>query len=237
MLIRGEALIRGRYLFQFEYPKLRQLFEARRLLEEIRYIHSSPSLLRTRGIGAAVFYGTLCNTGIFRTRGKFRTLPNIYYEEFYSEPCVTLAYLKPWHIQNPRRIHNTVKHLLLNILFKTLCNPDIFGALVYSQLWYILKSKHIQSPAKYLRWSILLNTLCNYSIFRRPIYSKLSLIQNPIVSVTLYQLFFGTTNLLLLLYSLLLLKVFFQPVFMSYRALNKASHCRYLKEYWIWFTS
>ena len=35
----------------------------------------------------------------------------IYYEELYSEPCVTLAYLKPWHIQDPRHIHNTVKHL------------------------------------------------------------------------------------------------------------------------------
>ena len=50
-------------------------------------------------------------TGIFRTRGIFRTLSNIYYEEFYSEPCITLAYLKLWHIQNPRDIPNTVKHL------------------------------------------------------------------------------------------------------------------------------
>ena len=141
-------------------------------------------MLRTRGIWWAVFYGTLCNTGIFRTRDIFRTLPNIYYEEFYSEPCVTLAYLKPWHIQNPRHIHNTVKHLLWNILFKTLRNFGIFRTLVYSQLWYMLKSKHIQRPAKYLRWSILLKTLCNYSKFRRPIYSKLSLIQNPIVSAT-----------------------------------------------------
>ena len=30
----------------------------------------------------------------------FRTLSSIYYGEFYSEPCVTLAYLEPWHIQN-----------------------------------------------------------------------------------------------------------------------------------------
>ena len=140
--------------------------------------------MRIRWIWWAVFYGILCNTGIFRTQGIFRTLPNVYYEEFYSEPCVTLAYLKPWHIQNPRHIHNTVKHLLWNILFKTLCNLGIFRTLVYPQLWYILKSKHIQSPAKYLRWSILLKTLCNYSKFRRPIYSKLSLIQNPIVSAT-----------------------------------------------------
>ena len=44
------------------------------------------------------FCGTLCNTGIFRIQGRFSTLSNIYYEEFYSEPCVTLAYLKPLFI-------------------------------------------------------------------------------------------------------------------------------------------
>ena len=130
----------------------------------------------------AVFCRTLCNTGKFRTWGIFRTLLNIYYGELYSEPWVTLAYLKPWHIQNPRHIHNTVKHLSWNILFKTLCNLDIFRTLVYSELRYILKSKHIQSLGKYLRWSILSKTLGNYSKFRRPINSKLLLIQNPIVS-------------------------------------------------------
>ena len=114
----------------------------------------------------------------------FRTLSNIYDGKFYSQPGVTPAYLEPWHIQNPRHIQNTAKHLSRNILFKTLCNPDIFRNLVYSELWYILKSKHIQNPAEYLRWSILLRTLYNYSIFRRLIYSKLSLIQKASVSVT-----------------------------------------------------
>ena len=123
-----------------------------------------------------------CNIGILRTRGIFRTQSNIYYGEFYSEPCVAIAYLKPWHIQNPRHIHNTVKHLSWNILFKTLCNPAIFRTLVYSPPWYILKLKHIQNPAEYLRWSILLRTL--YIIFRRPIYSKLSLNQNASVPVS-----------------------------------------------------
>ena len=130
------------------------------------------------------FLQNLCNIGIFRTRGIFRTMSNIYYGKFYSEPCVTLAYLKPWHIQNPRHIHNTVKYLSWNILFKTLCNPDIFKTRVYSQLWRILKSKYIQSPVKYLRWSILLRTLCNYSKFRHQMSSKLLLIQNRSVSAT-----------------------------------------------------
>ena len=141
------------------------------------------SILRIRRIWWAVFYRALFNTGIFRTRGIFRTLSNIYYGEFCTESCVTLAYLKPWHIQNPRHIHNTIKHLSWNILFKTFYNPDIFRTLLYSPLWYILKNKHIHIPAEYLRWSILLRTLCNYSIFRLPIYSKLSLIQNASVSV------------------------------------------------------
>ena len=139
--------------------------------------------LRTRGIlrtlsniYMADFYRNLCNTGIFRTQSIFGTLSNIYDGKFYSQPCVTPACLESLHIQN------TAKHLSGNILFKTLCNPDIFRSLVYSELWYILKSKHIQNPAEYLRWSILLRTLCNYSRFRRPLYSKLPHIQNRCLS-------------------------------------------------------
>ena len=90
-------------------------------------------------------------------------------KNLYSQPCVTPVYLEPWHIQNSRHIQNTAKHVLRNILFKTLCNPNILRNLVYSELWYIMKSKHIQIPAKYLRWSILLKTLCNYSRFRAPL--------------------------------------------------------------------
>ena len=132
-----------------------------------------------------VFYRTLCNTGIFRTRRIFRTLSNIYDGKFYSQPCVTPAYLEPWHVRNPRHIQNTAKHLSRNILFKTLCNSDIFRNLVYSELWYIMKSRHIHNPAEYLRWSILLRTLRNYSRFRDPIYSKLPHIQSRCLSATL----------------------------------------------------
>ena len=155
-------------------------------------VYSSPDRLRAqtntqepvKHVWWAVFYRTLCNTGIFRIRGIFRTFSNIYDGKFYLQPCMTSAYLEPWHIQNPRYIQNTAKHLSQDILFKILCNPDIFRTLVYSELWYILKSKHIQNPAKYLRWSILLRTLCNYSRFRGPIYSKLPHIQNRCVSAT-----------------------------------------------------
>ena len=48
------------------------------------------------------------NSDMFIIRGIFRTLSNTYCGKFYSEPCITLAYLKPWHIQNPR--HNPLQH-------------------------------------------------------------------------------------------------------------------------------
>ena len=75
-----------------------------------------------------VFYTTLCNTGIFRAQGIFKTLSNIYDRKLYSQTFVTLAYLEKWHIQN------TTEHLSQNILFKTFCNPDIFRTLVYSPI-------------------------------------------------------------------------------------------------------
>ena len=111
------------------------------------------------------------------------------------------------HIQNPRHIHNTVKHLLWNILLnKTLCNPDIFRTLVYSQLWYILKSKHIQSPAEYLKWSILEPCVniayLNAQYIQAFAYSEAQCVRYSLM----YQLFFKTTNLLLLLYPLLFIK-------------------------------
>ena len=132
----------------------------------------------------AVFYRTLCNTGIFRARGIFRTLSNVYDGKFYSQPCVTPAYLEPWHIQNPRHIQNTAKHLSRNILFKTLCNPDTFRNLIHSVLWYILKLKHNQKPVEYLRWRFLLIALCKYIRFRARIYYKLPHIQNCCFSAT-----------------------------------------------------
>ena len=117
-------------------------------------VYSSSSILRAqrrtqkpvKHAWRNVFYRTLCNAGILRTRGIFRTLSNIYDGKIYSQPCVTLVYLEPWHIQNPRHIQNTAKHQSRNILFKTLCNPDTFRTQNY-----ILKSKHIQNPAIYLR--------------------------------------------------------------------------------------
>ena len=138
------------------------------------------------------FLRTLC---IFRARGISRTLPNIYDGRLHSKPCVTPAYLEPWHIQNPSHIQNTAKHISRNILFKTLCNPDIFRNLVYSEHWYILKSKHIQNPSEYLRWSILLRTLQRPCIFKTLAYSEPVFVSYSLM----YQLFFRTTNVLLYL--------------------------------------
>ena len=139
-------------------------------------VYLNHNILKAQGILRNL--SNMSSTGIFRTQGIFRTLSNIYDGKIYSQRCVTLAYLEPWHIQN------TAKHLSRNILFKTLCNPDIFRTLVYAELWYILKSKHIQNPVEYLRWDILLRTLCNYSRFRGPIYSNLLHIHNRCLSGT-----------------------------------------------------
>ena len=114
----------------------------------------------------------------------FQTLSNIYCGESYSESCVA-PYLKPWHIQNQRHIHNIVQHLSWHILFKFLCNLDLLRTLLHSTLCFTLKKKHIQNPTEYLRWSILLRTLCNCSIFRRPIYSKFVYSEREFVSYSL----------------------------------------------------
>ena len=127
-------------------------------------VYSSPGRLRAQGIPR-----NLSKMYDFKTRGTFRILSNIYDGKFYSQPCVTPAYLEPWHIQNPRHIQNTAKHLSRNILFKTLCNPDIFKTLVYSELWYILKSNHIQNPIEYPRYS-------NYSKIYLFLFSQLPMI-------------------------------------------------------------
>ena len=83
------------------------------------------------------FYRILCNTSMFRFRGIFRTLSNISDGKFYQQPCVTLVYLEPWHIQNPRHIQNTAKHLSRNILFEKLCKSDIFRTLsIFKNLVY-----------------------------------------------------------------------------------------------------
>ena len=77
---------------------------------------------------------TLRNTGIFKTRGIFRAPKNIYYGEFYSEPCVTLAYLKPciFRIQDIVIILSSIYHE------KFYSKPSV--TLTYLEPWYIHNS-------------------------------------------------------------------------------------------------
>ena len=89
----------------------------------ITYVYSSPSIMRTRGLWWAVLYRTLCNTGIFRTWDIFQTVSNICYGEFYSESCMTLAYLKPWYIQN----QNTVSRISIFIILSN----------IYQEIFYL----------------------------------------------------------------------------------------------------
>ena len=96
-------------------------------------------ILRTWGIFRITWISRIQFTQNFlwpchlRPRGIFRTLSNIYNEAFCSELCVTLAYLKPWHVQNLRNIWNPVKHLWCSIFLRTLCNPGMFRTLVYAE--------------------------------------------------------------------------------------------------------
>ena len=106
---------------------------------------------------------------MFRTWGIFAILSNIYDVAFFKEPCVSLAYLEPWYIQNLRKNKYPVKHLY-DVVFSLwklayIQNPDIF--------W----NRGIQNPVKYIWWSILFRTL-KYSIFRLLIHSKPSDIWN-----------------------------------------------------------
>ena len=100
------------------------------------YVYSSPSILRTRGIWWAVFYRTLCNTGIFRTRGIFQTLSNIYYGEFYSESRVTLAYLKYWYIQNQNAVSRISIFIILSNLYHEIFHLNSCATLIFRTLLY-----------------------------------------------------------------------------------------------------
>ena len=101
------------------------------------YVYSSPSILRTRGIWWVVFYRTPCNTGIFRTRGIFRTLSNNYYGELYSESCVTLAYLKPWHIENQNTVSRINIFIILSNIYHEIFYLNSCLTLTYLEPCYI----------------------------------------------------------------------------------------------------
>ena len=101
------------------------------------YVYSSPSILRTRGIWWTVFYTTLCTTGKFRTRGIFQTLSNIYYREFYSESCVTLAYLKPWDIQNQNTVGRISIFIILSNIYHEIFYLNSCVTLTYLEPYYI----------------------------------------------------------------------------------------------------
>ena len=77
----------------------------------------NPGILRTGGIFRIPWISRIQFTQNFllpchlRTRVFIRTLSNIYNGTLCSEPCVTLSYLEPWHVQNLNNIWNPVNHL------------------------------------------------------------------------------------------------------------------------------
>ena len=141
----------------------------------------------------AVFYRTLCNTGIFRARGIFRTLSNVYDGKFYSQPCVTSAYLEPRHIQN------TAKHLSRSISFKNLVQhqhiqkPTMFKTLVYSEIKAYSETYHISKMERLIKNPVYLQQIQRPYIFKTSAYSELVFVSYSLM----YQLFFRTTKVLL----------------------------------------
>ena len=100
------------------------------------YVYSSPSILRIPGIWWAVFYRTLSNTDIFRTRGIFQILSDIYYGEFYAESCVTLACLKPWYIQNQNAVSRISIFIILSNLYHEIFHLNSCATLIFRTLLY-----------------------------------------------------------------------------------------------------
>ena len=76
---------------------------------------------------------SLCH---LRTRDIFRTLLDIYDGAFCSEPCVTLAYLEPWHVQNLRNIW------ILSSIYDAALFWEPYVTLAYLGPWYIQNLKN-----------------------------------------------------------------------------------------------
>ena len=66
----------------------------------------------------------------------------------YPRPCVTLAYLEPWYIQNPDLFRS-------RSIFRTLAysQPCIFRTHIYSERYHIQNPRYIQSPVKHSSYS------------------------------------------------------------------------------------
>ena len=82
-----------------------------------------------------------CETKAIQTDlGTFR------HSHAYSKPCVTLAYIEPWYIQNPDIFRTRRNSKPWHIY-----NPGIFTTPVYSERWHVQNPRHIQNPVKHLR--------------------------------------------------------------------------------------
>ena len=122
-------------------------------------------------------FRTLCNPDIFRTllySGVFGILSSICDETSFEEPCVNLAFLKPWYILNLRNISNLAK--IYNIMWRLLDelsyiqNPSTFRTLAY------LKTVVYSEPCQVYTMKYFSHvTLCNYNIFRLLIHLKSSI--------------------------------------------------------------
>ena len=93
-------------------------------LRDLRDVSEETSLINLPGDVSEI-----CKSALFEMslRRCMRRLNDAFEMHPCRLGCVTLAYLKPWHTQNPSHIQNAVKYLSWNMPFKSLYN------LAYSQ--------------------------------------------------------------------------------------------------------
>ena len=152
-----------------------------------------------------------------------------------------LLYSPLWYILKNKNIQNPTEYLRSSILLRTLCNYSIFRH-PYIRIIRLFRTRIFQlllNPFHAIGLFLyLLKTSENLwfsDIFRA--YRKRPVAWNGLM----YQIFFRTTNLLLLLYPLLIIKsmtysfairFLSQSLVMRYSALNNPPHRRYLTEFW-----
>ena len=118
----------------------------------------------------------------------------------------TLLYSPLWYILKNKHIQNPTEYVRWSILLWTLCNYSIFRRPIYSKHSLIQNAGLSATPQ---------SISCHWSLSISPENIRKSLIfwcfrgyrKRPLAwNGLIYQLFFRTTNLLLLLYPLLLIK-------------------------------
>ena len=98
------------------------------------------------------------------------------------EPCVTVAYLEPCHIQNPEifRIHDIFRTLLRHILVyserlrnaRILRTPPIFRTLPYLEFWHVYKYSELCNISNPTHLEFFARIVKNYNFFSNVLHLR-----------------------------------------------------------------